>query len=205
MADDPIQVDDGGSTRIKLHLRKPSFGEMDKLLDVEKLIALGKPYHELECGTFKANQRNSPYGNVRITYLDPLGNPFSFTQAFAELEIKSGVQRIHVEVLAAPNAGDAQITVYSVGCPQIMDVKQHNKKRRYVITNAPPIDEVLVTAVAGGPSVLVYAIPRDASPATPATPTTPAMPAIPARPLIVPAPTPPGVVASVLYTSVVIT
>ena len=188
MADDPIQADDGGSTRIKLHLRSGNFGEMDGLLNSKTLNALGKPYDGLVCGRSKVNQRVAPYGNVRVTYLDSLGKPFSFTLAFVELEIMSGDQRIHMEVLAAPpsDVGDVHITTYSVGCPQIVDVKQHKKRRRYVIANAPPIDQIFVTAVPSGASVMVYQSPDATVP----------------RALF---PVTAGAVDPVLYTSVVIT
>ena len=81
MADDPIQADDGGSTRLKLHLRSGSRGAMNTLLDVEKLSATGKPYHDKRGSQKQVNQNGSVYGNVRIACVDIDGKAFDFCGA----------------------------------------------------------------------------------------------------------------------------
>jgi hypothetical protein len=156
MADDPIQVDDGGSTRVKLFLRNDDPGEMDGLFSVKTLTTVSKPYTGKEGSQTKVNHNGAAYGNLRVTYVDSLGLPFSFTSPFVEFHIISGKQAIHGEVLTGLNAGDLMLTVFADLTEPIVDSRQTRKRRRYVVTNAPPIHQVLVKTVAGGAFNLVY-------------------------------------------------
>jgi hypothetical protein len=169
MANDPIQADDGGSTRVKLFLRGGGVGAMDALLEVDNLVAPGKPYDGKVGASRRINSNGGPYTTIRITYVDSEGKPFSLVQPFAEFLIFSGDQRVHGEVLTGADAGDVLLTVFAQDGEPIVDAKQSRKRRRYIISNAPPIDQVFISAVLGGPSVMVYQSPDGARPLVPVT------------------------------------
>ena len=184
MADDPIQVDDGGSTRIKLHLRSGNVGEMDALLDVAELKVEGKPYTGRQGSTKRINHRGADFGMLRITFTDSAGQAFIVDQPFVQFRIESGDHRVHGEVLTGENKGDLQLTLYSENCPPIVEARQSRGRRRYVIINSPPIDQVFATNKADADPELVYQIPSGPTKLFPDTA---------------------GVVTPIFYSSVVIT
>ena len=146
MADDPIIIDDGGSTRIKLLLKSNGIGEMDALLDVKKLPASTpvKPYDNKPGSQTKVDHNGTAYRDVKVTFIDRMGNAFIRATTFTDfVETTSADQMIRCELIAG---GDARITVYG-GCEPKVEAKQHKRKRRYIVSNAPPIDTIVVDGV----------------------------------------------------------
>ena len=146
MADDPVIFNDGGSTRIKKSMRAPSVGEMDKLLDVKPDV--GEPAQGRPGSQVTTEARNSSYGTINISFIDDRGFTFSapgFPKAFETFQISSGNQQIDGDLVANGGLKNLRITVSgNNGNDPIVDAKQHNRKRRYIVSNASAIDHVRV-------------------------------------------------------------
>lgn len=159
MPNDPVIMDDGGSTRIKKVMLPPAgggtpgVGAMDNLLDVNALVAPGKPYNGQPGSQQRINHDATvaSYGTVTVTFLDSNGRPTTNNRPFGTFTISSGDIRVMAEVIAAgANAGDLLVTIFSTnGTDPLVDAKQHRdtgnvKRRRYIVANAKAIDQVTV-------------------------------------------------------------
>ena len=131
---DAIIFDDGGSTRIKRVMSTPTaVGAMDSLLDVDDLGG-GK--------RGSGHSLSATYSNLLIVIQDKFGKPFQINDSsFTTVEISSGLAQ---EIVADTSGGGLAITVFSQTSDPIVESKQHNKKRRYVVSNSGPIEKIVV-------------------------------------------------------------
>jgi hypothetical protein len=163
MAGDPIVIDDGGSTRIKkLRNREvgSSVGAMNDLLTV--IASVGPPAGNKAGSHDTAEARDSSYGErIEVTYIDSDGKAHSaagFPLAFRDFTVDCG-QHFHVDgdLIRNPGSGfdDLRITVSGdgPGGPPIVDAKQHDRQRRYIVTNTASITKVTVRPAGGGQPV----------------------------------------------------
>jgi hypothetical protein len=132
-----IIVDDGGSTRIKRVMHGQAVGAMDSLLDVD----------DLPDGTRGSGHTvNDSYTKLLIVIQDKDGKPFEINvPSFTTVTISSGLSQ---EIRLDKSSSAVKITVFSSTSDPIVESKQHNKKRRYVVSNSGPIEKIVVgTAV----------------------------------------------------------
>jgi hypothetical protein len=131
---DAVIFDDGGSTRIK-RVKNGVLGAMDSLLDVD----------DLGNGTRGADFKiNDSFNHLLIVVQDTNGKPFEIQDSsFATVEISSALSQ---EISAVKNAAATSLTltVFSSVSEPIVESKQHNKKRRYVVSNSGPIEKIKV-------------------------------------------------------------
>jgi hypothetical protein len=147
MPNDPIVIDDGGSTRVKLIERGGGPGKMDDLLDVDTLNATGKPYDGLQGAQFKVTAKGGGqprYGSLQITYIDSLGKAFTsnsinINQNFL---IVSDDQKLMGELDSGAARTNVELTIFSDVDDPIVEAKERKLQRRYVVSNAPPIQSV---------------------------------------------------------------
>jgi hypothetical protein len=131
MAADAVIIDDGGSTRIK-QLTGTATGKMDDFLDKKK----GHPdgdFSNIRVVALRAN------GTTVFTRDQPLKKSDSFKIISAnkqnvEGEMENNGKTIHLS-----------LTSDSVGVEPLVEGKQHQLQRRYVVTNAGPIQKVEFT------------------------------------------------------------
>jgi hypothetical protein len=159
---------------------------MQGLMDVKTLAAAGRPYdgkegsqHDLDNGALPGRYD----GILTITFLDSENNPFQVPglPAASTFMIKSGDHKVFGELLG-PRPNTLRITVFSDSSEPIMASKQRRRKRRYIVENAPPIEEVYVNGVMA--ANLVYRAKRGTTALFPSTIT--------------------GVQGDVIYTSVMV-
>jgi len=147
MANDPIVIDDGGSTRIKKILAGGP-GAMDSLLDVNPNV----PAAGSAGSTHTVPAAGSSYGNLLITSIGPTGAPGApIATAFSTFEIHSGPHQVNGTLVLNGATGlmDLVLTVFGPSTNEpLVEAKQNNKlsnhKRRYVVANAKAIDSVFV-------------------------------------------------------------
>ena len=155
MADDPVVIDDGGSTRIK-KLRNPesgnSLGEMDTLMDVKH----DRPEPGKSTSENTTNFRNRGYGErVTVSFVNSSGvaatAPGFPVDNFKFVKIVSGDETIqHTIVGEAQTDGKLHIAITGHRLnPPIVDARQHELQRRYIVTNAASIISVEVTPASG--------------------------------------------------------
>jgi hypothetical protein len=142
----PVIYDDGGSTRIK-KLLAVGAGVMDALLDVQEGVMAGR-----SGSTQIVNATNFSYGTIRISFIDSDGAPFQglAPMAFNTFEIQSGNQKINGDLVIDAVTGLKNLRMIVSGPtenPPIVESRQQRGKRRYIVSNAPPIDEVFVNGV----------------------------------------------------------
>ena len=145
MADDPLVIDDGGSTRIKLRLSGGGGGVMDSLFELNSGFPVAGR---------KGSQRlltaggSSGYGTMLIVSIRPNGQPRpNQTVLFTTFEVVSGSKKINGELVDNLSTGlkDLRITVHGpLNNEPIVESKQTDGQRRYVIANAPPIGQVFI-------------------------------------------------------------
>jgi hypothetical protein len=125
---DTVIVDDGGSTRIKRLMNGNAVGAMDSLLDVDNLPN----------GTRGSDHKiNDSFSHILIIVQDRLGKPFTVKDsAFSSVTISSGLAQ---EITAVKNSTSLTLTIFSGSSDPIVESKQHNKKRRYVVSNSGTI------------------------------------------------------------------
>lgn len=160
----PVIIDDGGSTRIRHH-RIPHdpvagpVGAMDGLLDVQPVGGIGQSDHSF----------NGALGNfttLKVSFIDPASGvttPVAGIPALLALdkvEIVSGRITVRVDIRAGAGGASILTIVGSPGVDPVVDAKQHKKRRRYIVSNAPPIDTVTVTS-AGIPTVVFNSAVND--------------------------------------------
>src|SRR5262245_34294704 len=144
MPGDPVIFDDGGSTRLKKKLPF-GVGQMDTLLNVQTNVPVegrAGSTHDSD-----ANPGDGSYGKIRVSFIDARGAAFdAFTKGFNNFEIVSGSQRITGVLFPADGTlKSLRITVHGPAeNPPIIEIKQHDGQRRYVVANAPPITEIFV-------------------------------------------------------------
>lgn len=130
---EPVIFDDGGSTRIKRVLPGNGVGEMDSLLNVDDLSGGARG---------STHKVNDTFTQVLIVCQDKTGQAFSSTHALSgAVEVISGLNQ---QVSARMVSGDLLLTISSSTSDPIVEAKQHKKKRRYVVSNSGPIEEVRI-------------------------------------------------------------
>ena len=144
----PVIFDDGGSTRIKQLLGTGATGKLDDLIEV--VPAPPAPAHS----DVIAPGAPTGFSQIQMTCLSDTGAasfPFGGAIALAAghtFKIHSGNHRVDGKVTAA---GDCEITISGVGGTEpIVEARHSRGQRRYIISNAPPIERVDVNAT--GPS-----------------------------------------------------
>ena len=142
----PVIFDDGGSTRIKLLLAGGGAGAMDGLLDVDS--GTGESSHIITKNytTIQVSAINSTGVPVAMLATSPLGIGDTFTITSENNQAVTGT-------IGA--GGHLTITIIgSAANPPMMEAKQFQKKRRYVIANAGPIRSVSFTPSGGAVQML---------------------------------------------------
>ena len=151
---EPIIFDDGGSTRIK-HARANNQGNMDGLMDVTVVNGVPQSQH-----TFPQGQ--GPFTVLRVGFIDRVTGahmPIP-TQALSPgdmVEITSGVLTARLTIGPGNNPAGTLLLIGAAvtlgGNPVLvepqMEARQAKGKRRYIVSNAPPIDTVTYTSNAG--------------------------------------------------------
>jgi hypothetical protein len=138
---DPVIFDDGGSTRIKRVMPGGGIGAMDGLIDVVTPAPAPAPP-----GTSGSHHTvNQPFSDVMIVFQDATGNAFTIpNQPFNTVEVRSSLNQTVLGDLVAAN--HLRITVFGPNDP-LVDAKQHHGKRRYIVSNAGPIQQIFVDGV----------------------------------------------------------
>lgn len=134
---DAVIIDDGGSTRIK-QLKGTASGHMDDFLDKKK----GHPdgdFSNIRVVALKAD------GSTLLTRNQPLLKSDSFkivsmNKQNVEGEMENNGKTIHLS-----------LTSDVPGVDPLVDSKQHQEQRRYVVSNAGPIQRVEFTVDGTGP------------------------------------------------------
>ncbi len=137
---DPIVFDDGGSTRIK-RLVANGVGSMEGLLDLD-------PNTNPPQSTATVP---GPFSQVRIVSLDITGTAQTdVTIALANgdnFEIDSENNQVTLGAIGA--GGKCTLTLQGAqNNAPLVEAKQFNKKRRYVVANAGSIQQVSVKGIA---------------------------------------------------------
>jgi hypothetical protein len=157
MSVDPVIVDDGGSTRIK-HVRSSAsdVGAMESLVNVQPGGGGAQSSH-----TFSGASVGG-FTRMQVVYLDQAsGNATPTTRTLApgdKVEIVSGAMKVTLDV----GSTSSTLTVFGPTANEpVVESKQAKVKaggtrrqRRYVVSNAPPIDTV--THTSGGTSTVVF-------------------------------------------------
>src|SRR4030095_4662195 len=142
---EPIVIDDGGSTRIKKlpGATEGSLSELDGLLNVVASV-----HERARSSAVARSSGDQDYSAIRIAFVDSKGRAFDLfdgPRAFSrDFQIVSGNYNVLGELV--PNSRtDVGLTVDGPGgCPPLVEAKQQSGRRRYIVTNAPPIAQVFV-------------------------------------------------------------
>jgi hypothetical protein len=137
----PVIVDDGGSTRIK-RMSPGIIGEMDKLLDVTRqahpVVRPGSPWSEEEVV--------DNFSQVRIVYQERDGASHEILiPAFQKVQISSHFDQ---NVILEKAGNRLKITLFSDVVEPMVESRQHDRKRRYIVSNSGAIEAVTVDGVA---------------------------------------------------------
>ena len=130
---DAVIIDDGGSTRIK-QLKGTASGHMDDLLDKKKghpdgdfseikVVALGADGTTL----WQKEQQMKKSDSFKI---------ISLNSQNVEGEMENNGKTIHLSLTVDPAAN---------GIEPLVESKQHKQQRRYIVSNAGPIQKVEYT------------------------------------------------------------
>jgi hypothetical protein len=134
MAQDAVIIDDGGSTRIKQLKGNVADGKMDDLISE------------------KTDQAKGKFKSLRIVFFDGDGNPHGpidqSLNASDRIEIQSGNQQKIVGLLNGAKKLSLSLESDCVNLDPLVDAKQHNQQRRYIVSNAGPILTVKVNNAA---------------------------------------------------------
>jgi hypothetical protein len=165
---DAIIIDDGGSTRIKQLKLTTASGRMDDLIEIA-VVGGQSQSKDFALG---------PFSQVRMTCLDATGAPMPPLESSApvpagtfplamnvgdSIVVHSGKHRVQGKIVnrgAAPpppapptTIADCEITVKAIsGVEPIVDARHAKQQRRYVISNAPPIDTLDVNFTGSAPT-----------------------------------------------------
>ena len=157
---DPVIIDDGGSTRMKKIGKTAGSApnDLDDIMVVVTLPASPKPYGGCPGSQvqIKARGGSNHYSQMRITYLDSDGSAFTDTRPIASnFHIVSGRFKVMGELLPVGGHTDLVLTVYSdAGSEPFIDARQHGQQRRYIVSNAPPIDQIFLDTLPSPGSAL---------------------------------------------------
>jgi len=152
---EPVIIDDGGSTRIKLLKGQGVTGRMDNLLEVTNVAGTNQskdfatgPFIKIKVLCVRKTGTAAPVAPGAFSIAIGLGDRF---------EIHSGQQRVcgkFVDRSAIPDnhpyhpagtAADCEIIVKGVaGIAPIVEARHSEQQRRYIISNAPAIDKVKI-------------------------------------------------------------
>lgn len=156
MSADPVIIDDGGSTRIR-YLLDTGIGAMDSLLDVGPLPE-GTPAPGVQGSqhVFTPKER-PPFTDLTVVFTCPnSANPTVIQVAGGgkpplasgdKVVIVSGPLTVQMDIDSPAGSGNSVITNFgsaTSGVP-LVGAKQQNKKRRYLVSAAPPISTITVT------------------------------------------------------------
>jgi len=134
MAVPPVIFDDGGSTRIK-RLVPNGFGAMNGLLDVDEnqnppqsSETVAGPFTNIKVVTIDANGNSAPQLNSPINPNDT----FTITSSNGQTTVGTldNTSRCVIQVQGVANNAP------------LVEAKQFQKKRRYVVANAGPIQQI---------------------------------------------------------------
>jgi hypothetical protein len=146
----PVILDDGGSTRIKLF-----DGRLDDLLDVSKTT--GKPYQSFATAI-------GPLYQIKVVCIDKSGtatqpedNGFPIPMPTdSTFEIQSGHHRVAGKIVS----GNCEITVKGADdIEPIVEARQSKGQRRYIISNAPAIDRIIINSTEKGFEKTIFEVP----------------------------------------------
>jgi hypothetical protein len=117
-------------------------GKMDELLDVDDP---GTPDHLDIPPNSSGSEITIPERFTRVTIVcqDSIGAPFSQTfSAWTNVEISSALSQ---NVKASKVAGGASLVLMAFGAiDPIIEGKSHKRKRRYVVANSGPIEQIQI-------------------------------------------------------------
>lgn len=134
-----VIIDDGGSTRIKWNdLESGSVirGKLENLMDVKEEGGTGISFHEI--------LEKEPYENIRITYLDKHGLPGVLDKKLS-LHMKLLVQsHLKQNVEVERTESGLILSLFGDEMGPIVEARQHNRMRRYIVTNSGAIQRVLL-------------------------------------------------------------
>src|SRR5215510_7455919 len=142
----PVIFDDGGSTRIKQLKGGGVDGHLDSLIEVDATTA---PAHS-------GAVAEGPFNKIQVTRIDNAGNattPLLITPLAEndKFKISSGLHRVEGKIVDRSgetppgSAKDLQITISGTGGTEPIVEARHSKgQRRYIISNAPPIEKIEV-------------------------------------------------------------
>ncbi len=151
MPHDPVIIDDGGSTRIE---------QLNKTLD--RLLWVSPVNHQSH------DRAAGPFGNITVLSVGLLPpKPLSVKMRVGDsFEVFSGQFRVHGKIVGRRRTlrqrkvtiPDCEVTVKGVrGAHPVMMPRQNGQQRRYIVTNAPAIEKVVITA-SGRP--VPYRVPK---------------------------------------------
>ncbi len=146
----PVIIDDGGSTRLK----QLGPGKLDNLLEVANVGGTNQ----------SSDIAEGEFSQIKIVCVDETGAATTITPGGAPIalvvndtfEVFSGNHRVHGRIVDRSSnppftAADCEITVKAIGgIEPMVEARHHKQQRRYIISNAPAIDKVVVNA-AGPP------------------------------------------------------
>jgi len=129
---DAVIIDDGGSTRIKQLQSATSSGKMDDFLDKKK----GHP--------------DGDFSNIRVVALKADGTtlltrnqPLLKSDAFKIVSLNK--QNVEGEMENNGKTIHLSLTSGAAGIEPLVESKQHQLQRRYIVSNAGPIQKVEFT------------------------------------------------------------
>jgi len=143
-----VIIDDGGSTRIKWNdLESGSIirGKLESLMDVREEGGTGISSQEIH--------EKEPYTQIRITYLDSRGQPLidETLSVNMRLLVQSHLRQ-NVEIERIENG--LAISLFGDEVGPIVEARQHNRMRRYIVTNSGPIEKIFLDS--GGNRTEIY-------------------------------------------------
>lgn len=155
-----VVIDDGGSTRIQ-HL---GLGKLDKLLEVTNVNGTNQ---STDCAKGPFSQITVLCVNKTGTAAPPALGVFPIAMKRDDtFEIFSDQHRVFGKIVdrsANPpfTATDCEITVKAIGgIEPVVEAKQSKGQRRYIVSNAPAIDKVVINP-AGPARASNFNIPND--------------------------------------------
>ena len=159
---DAVVIDDGGSTRIKQLKGAGTNGKLDGLLDQAKDFAKG-PFARLRIACINELGESRP-PNLNGAPAPAANFPIEMQEDHT-YKLFSGSQRVECRIVnrsaePAESAGtiaDCQITVSGInGIDPVIEARQNNGQRRYIVSNAPSINRIDVNAAG---AAVTYTVP----------------------------------------------
>jgi hypothetical protein len=133
-----LVIDDGGSTRIKWLEAEPGArisGIMHGIMSVQT--------DEKEMKKATQEIQDGPYQQILIVYQDKFGHPDTIPVSSFDSALISSDLKQNVEVV---NTGSGlKLTLYGDVIEPVVEARQHDMKRRYIVSNSGRILQVTVT------------------------------------------------------------